>query len=104
MEVVGNRDAEYDSFLEDIQKGGAGECRLVFVVVAVVFRFTNIRKLIGVEGKGKKITILVAIVVVIYLLLLSEWISIIKLESLSFSPFTHEVNLSCSKATKTIIL
>lgn len=30
VEVVGNRDAEYDSFLEDIQKGGAGECRLVF--------------------------------------------------------------------------
>lgn len=27
VEVVGNRDAEYDSFLDDIQKGGAGECR-----------------------------------------------------------------------------
>lgn len=27
VEVVGNRDAEYDSFLEDIQKGGTGECR-----------------------------------------------------------------------------
>lgn len=27
VEVVGTREAEYDSFLEDIQKGGAGECR-----------------------------------------------------------------------------
>lgn len=27
VEVVGNRDAEYDSFLDDIQKGGTGECR-----------------------------------------------------------------------------
>lgn len=27
VEVVGARDAEYDSFLEDIQKGGSGECR-----------------------------------------------------------------------------
>lgn len=27
VEVVGNRDAEYDAFLEDIQKGGTGECR-----------------------------------------------------------------------------
>ncbi|KAG4072332.1 hypothetical protein HA402_004264 [Bradysia odoriphaga] len=26
MEVVSNRDAEYDSFLEDSQKGGALEC------------------------------------------------------------------------------
>lgn len=27
VEVVGDRDAEYDSFLEDLQKGGTGECR-----------------------------------------------------------------------------
>lgn len=27
VEVVGDRNAEYDSFLEDIQKGGTGECR-----------------------------------------------------------------------------
>lgn len=27
VEVVGNRDAEYDSFLEDLQQGGTGECR-----------------------------------------------------------------------------
>lgn len=29
VEVVGARDAEYDSFLEDIQQGGSGECRYV---------------------------------------------------------------------------
>ncbi len=38
MEVVGNRDAEYDSFLEDIQKGGAGECRLVFCLISKYVR------------------------------------------------------------------
>lgn len=27
VEVIGDRNAEYDQFLEDIQKGGAGECR-----------------------------------------------------------------------------
>lgn len=27
VEVIGERDAEYDSFLEDLQKGGPGECR-----------------------------------------------------------------------------
>uniref|UniRef100_A0A1B0D130 Uncharacterized protein n=1 Tax=Phlebotomus papatasi TaxID=29031 RepID=A0A1B0D130_PHLPP len=27
VEVVGNRDAEYDQFLDDIQQGGPGECR-----------------------------------------------------------------------------
>lgn len=27
VEVIGDRNAEYDSFLEDIQKGGPGECR-----------------------------------------------------------------------------
>lgn len=27
VEVVGDRDAEYDQFLEDLQKGGTGECR-----------------------------------------------------------------------------
>lgn len=26
-EVIGERDAEYDQFLEDLQKGGTGECR-----------------------------------------------------------------------------
>jgi cofilin len=26
-EVIGDRDAEYDQFLEDLQKGGTGECR-----------------------------------------------------------------------------
>lgn len=26
-EVIGDRDAEYDQFLEDLQKGGPGECR-----------------------------------------------------------------------------
>ncbi|KAK0168967.1 hypothetical protein PV327_002723 [Microctonus hyperodae] len=27
VEVIGPRDAVYDSFLEDLQKGGSGECR-----------------------------------------------------------------------------
>lgn len=27
VETVGGRNAEYDSFLEDLQKGGTGECR-----------------------------------------------------------------------------
>lgn len=27
VEVVGERNAEYDQFLEDLQKGGTGECR-----------------------------------------------------------------------------
>lgn len=27
VEVIGDRNAEYDQFLEDIQKGGSGECR-----------------------------------------------------------------------------
>jgi len=27
VEVIGDRDAEYDQFLEDLQKGGTGECR-----------------------------------------------------------------------------
>lgn len=27
VEVVGNRDAEYEQFLKDIQEGGTGECR-----------------------------------------------------------------------------
>lgn len=27
VEVIGPRDAAYDAFLEDLQKGGAGECR-----------------------------------------------------------------------------
>lgn len=27
VEVIGPRDAQYDAFLEDLQKGGAGECR-----------------------------------------------------------------------------
>lgn len=27
VEVIGERDAQYDAFLEDIQKGGPGECR-----------------------------------------------------------------------------
>lgn len=27
VEVIGDRNAEYDQFLEDIQKGGPGECR-----------------------------------------------------------------------------
>lgn len=27
VEVIGERDAEYDSFLDDLQKGGTGECR-----------------------------------------------------------------------------
>lgn len=26
-EVIGDRDSEYDQFLEDLQKGGTGECR-----------------------------------------------------------------------------
>lgn len=36
VEVVGARDAEYDSFLEDIQKGGSGECRYVVVAGTTV--------------------------------------------------------------------
>lgn len=27
VEVIGPRDAAYDAFLEDLQKGGSGECR-----------------------------------------------------------------------------
>ncbi len=27
VEVIGDRNAEYDQFLDDIQKGGPGECR-----------------------------------------------------------------------------
>ena len=27
VEVVGGRNAEYEQFLDDIQKGGSGECR-----------------------------------------------------------------------------
>lgn len=27
VEVIGPRDATYDAFLEDLQKGGSGECR-----------------------------------------------------------------------------
>lgn len=27
VEVVGGRNAQYDEFLEDLQKGGTGECR-----------------------------------------------------------------------------
>ena len=29
VETVGERNAEYDQFLEDLQKGGTGECRFV---------------------------------------------------------------------------
>lgn len=29
VETVGERNAEYDQFLEDLQKGGTGECRYV---------------------------------------------------------------------------
>lgn len=29
VETVGERNAEYEAFLEDLQKGGTGECRYV---------------------------------------------------------------------------
>lgn len=29
VEVVGERNAEYEAFLEDLQKGGTGECRYI---------------------------------------------------------------------------
>lgn len=41
VEVVGARDAEYDSFLEDIQQGGSGECRYVTYLRDGVERLTN---------------------------------------------------------------
>lgn len=33
VEVVGDRNAEYEQFLEDIQKGGTGECRYVSITI-----------------------------------------------------------------------
>lgn len=45
IDTFTNRDLDYSSFLDDIQKGGENECRLVSLLFIFKHLYTTIRKL-----------------------------------------------------------